>query len=168
MIVSAATTSNYGKAIDAFNCLPPAALIQQRILCMHGGISPEIASFEQIRSLARPCDVPDTGMLCDLLWADPDKDIMGWCENDRGVSFTFGPDVAASFLHQHDLDLIVRAHQVVEDGYEFFAGLRLVTIFSAVNYCGEFDNCGTLLEVKDDLECSFKLIHGRRWSLAHT
>eukprot|EP00353_Schmidingerella_taraikaensis_P014191 CAMPEP_0185587304 /NCGR_PEP_ID=MMETSP0434-20130131/48460_1 /TAXON_ID=626734 ORGANISM="Favella taraikaensis, Strain Fe Narragansett Bay" /NCGR_SAMPLE_ID=MMETSP0434 /ASSEMBLY_ACC=CAM_ASM_000379 /LENGTH=61 /DNA_ID=CAMNT_0028209081 /DNA_START=66 /DNA_END=248 /DNA_ORIENTATION=+ len=60
----------------------------------------------------RPTDVPDTGLLCDLLWSDPDKDIVGWGENDRGVSFTFGPDVVGSFLKRHDLDLICRAHQV--------------------------------------------------------
>lgn len=52
------------------------------------------------------------GLLCDLLWSDPDKDVQGWGENDRGVSFTFGPDVVAKFLNRHDLDLICRAHQV--------------------------------------------------------
>jgi hypothetical protein len=53
-----------------------------------------------------------TGLLCDLLWSDPDKDITGWSENDRGVSFTFGPDVVSRFLQKHDMDLICRAHQV--------------------------------------------------------
>ena len=60
----------------------------------------------------RPTDVPDTGLLCDLLWSDPDKDVQGWGENDRGVSFTFGADVVSKFLNRHDLDLICRAHQV--------------------------------------------------------
>ena len=60
----------------------------------------------------RPTDVPDQGLLCDLLWSDPDKETMGWGENDRGVSFTFGAEVVAKFLHKHDLDLICRAHQV--------------------------------------------------------
>lgn len=63
----------------------------------------------------RPTDVPDQGLLCDLLWSDPDKDVTGWGENDRGVSFTFGPEVVAKFLHKHDLDLICRAHQVWVD-----------------------------------------------------
>ena len=78
----------------------------------------------------RPTDVPDTGLLCDLLWSDPDKDVQGWGENDRGVSlgrkmfsqlmdkcfqvsFTFGADVVSKFLNRHDLDLICRAHQVM-------------------------------------------------------
>lgn len=68
--------------------------------------------MEQIKRIARPTDVPDSGLLCDLLWADPDKDIQGWGENDRGVSYTFGPDCVTEFLQKHDLDLVCRAHQV--------------------------------------------------------
>lgn len=83
---------------------------------------------------------------------------MGWGENDRGVSFTFGEDVVAQFLRRHDLDLICRAHQVVEDGYEFFARRQLVTIFSAPNYCGEFDNAGAMMSVDDTLMCSFQIL----------
>ncbi|CAF1373166.1 unnamed protein product [Adineta steineri] len=129
---------------DCFNCLPIAAIIDEKIFCCHGGLSPDLQTMEQIRRIMRPTDVPDTGLLCDLLWSDPDKDTQGWGENDRGVSFTFGADVVAKFLNRHDMDLICRAHQVVEDGYEFFAKRQLVTLFSAPNYCGEFDNAGGL------------------------
>ncbi len=129
---------------DVFNCLPVSAIVDEKILCMHGGLSPEMERLQQIADLHRPCDVPDVGLMCDLLWSDPDTGVNGWAENDRGVSFVFGADVVAAFLEQHDLDLLVRAHQVVEDGYEFFAGRRLVTLFSAPNYCGEFDNAVSL------------------------
>jgi len=81
----------------------------------------------------------------------------GWGENDRGVSFTFGPDVVSKFLNRHDMDLICRAHQVVEDGYEFFAKRQLVTLFSAPNYCGEFDNAGGMMSVDETLMCSFQV-----------
>jgi serine/threonine-protein phosphatase PP1 catalytic subunit len=144
---------------------------------MHGGLSPDLQSMEQIRRVMRPTDVPDTGkafsihvdmtdtfqltllvgLLCDLLWSDPDKDITGWSENDRGVSFTFGPDVVTRFLQKHDMDLICRAHQVVEDGYEFFAKRQLVTLFSAPNYTGEFDNAGAMMSVDQTLMCSFQV-----------
>lgn len=87
-----------------------------QILCMHGGLSPELKTLEQIKRLARPADVPDTGLLCDLLWADPEKEIQGWGENDRGVSYTFGADSVTEFLQKHDLDLICRAHQVRTQG----------------------------------------------------
>ena len=73
---------------------------------MHGGLSPELSNMEQIRRIMRPTDVPDTGLLCDLLWSDPEKDINGWEENDRGVSFVFGSDIVSVFLKKHDLDLI--------------------------------------------------------------
>lgn len=148
---------------------------------MHAGLSPDLNDFDQIRSIARPTDVPDTGLLCDLLWSDPDKDMQGWGENDRGVSFTFGSDIVTKFLNRHDLDLICRAHQVrkiereslaaedsyiqevysiiqvVEDGYEFFARRQLVTLFSAPNYCGDYDNAGGMMTVDEGLMCSFQV-----------
>lgn len=102
--------------------------------------------------------VSDTGLVCDLLWSDPDKDVVGWGENDRGVSFTFGSDIVTKFLNRHDMDLICRAHQVVEDGYEFFAKRQLVTLFSAPNYCGEFDNAGGMMSVDETLMCSFQIL----------
>ncbi|GBE58999.1 serine threonine phosophatase PP1 [Babesia ovata] len=143
---------------DCFNCLPVAAIIDDKILCMHGGLSPELNSMDQIRQIARPTDVPDTGLLCDLLWSDPDTNTTGWGENDRGVSFTFGSDIVVNFLIKHELDLICRAHQVVEDGYEFFSKRRLVTLFSAPNYCGEFDNAGAMMSVDKTLMCSFQIL----------
>mmetsp|Transcript_12470 Transcript_12470/g.29237 ORF Transcript_12470/g.29237 Transcript_12470/m.29237 type:complete len:339 (+) Transcript_12470:205-1221(+) len=143
---------------DCFNCLPCAAVIDEKIFCMHGGLSPELTNLDQVKRIVRPTDVPDTGLLCDLLWSDPDKEIDGWGENDRGVSFTFGEDIVAQFLHKHDLDLICRAHQVVEDGYEFFARRQLVTLFSAPNYCGEFDNAGAMMSVDETLMCSFQIL----------
>ena len=77
---------------------------------MHGGLSPELHSLEQIKNLDRPCDVPDMGLLCDLLWSDPDKEVSAWGENERGVSHTFGANIVKKFNSKHDLDLICRAH----------------------------------------------------------
>lgn len=116
------------------------------------------------QSLTLNIQIPDCGLLCDLLWSDPDKDITGWSENDRGVSFTFGPDVVSRFLQKHDMDLICRAHQVVEDGYEFFSKRQLVTLFSAPNYCGEFDNAGAMMSVDESLLCSFQVCPSKHYS----
>ncbi|KAK9147378.1 hypothetical protein Scep_006135 [Stephania cephalantha] len=143
---------------DCFNCLPVAAVIDDKVLCMHGGLSPDLQSLDQIRNLARPTDVPDTGILCDLLWADPSIDVKGWGMNDRGISYTFGPDKVSEFLAKHDLDLICRSHQVVEDGYEFFAEKQLVTIFSAPNFRGEYDNAAAMMSIDDSLMCSFQIL----------
>lgn len=140
---------------DTFNCMPVAGLVDDRILCMHGGLSPELQSIEQIRRILRPTDVPDSGLICDLLWSDPsEENISGWGENDRGVSWTFGEDVVNDAITRFDLDLICRAHQVVDEGYQFFAKRRCVTVFSAPNYCGEFNNAGAFLCVDENLVCS--------------
>eukprot|EP01040_Poterioochromonas_malhamensis_P007346 gene7346-7927_t len=143
---------------DSFNCMPVAAVVEDKILCMHGGLSPDLDHLSQIFDIPRPTDVPDEGLLCDLLWSDPDANVMGWGYNARGVSYTFGHDIIADFLNRHGLELICRAHQVVEDGYEFQANRQLVTIFSAPNYCGEFDNAGAIMVVNSDLVCSFKIL----------
>ena len=143
---------------DVFNVFPLAAVVDEKIFCVHAGISPELNTPQQINNVMRPTDVPDSGLLCDLLWSDPDPDITGWAENDRGVSYTFGADMVTRFLEKHDFDLVVRAHQVVEDGYEFFADRQLVTIFSAPNYCGEFDNAGAVMAVDESLMCSFRIL----------
>ncbi|CAH8667905.1 unnamed protein product [Heterobilharzia americana] len=150
--------------IDTFNCLPLCAIIENQIFCCHGGLSPELLTPDlcdlndlkaKIRSIKCPCDIPDSGLICDLLWSDPwyidrllnDKNGIepnGWEPNERGVSYMFGADIINQFLERFNLDLIVRAHQVVEDGYEFYANRLLVTIFSAPNYCGEFDNAAAV------------------------
>nr|AAC39461.1 serine/threonine protein phosphatase type one [Arabidopsis thaliana] len=152
---------------DCFNCLPVAALIDEKILCMHGGLSPDLDNLNQIREIQRPIEIPDSGLLCDLLWSDPDQKIEGWADSDRGISCTFGADKVAEFLDKNDLDLICRGHQVVEDEYEFFAKRRLVTIFSAPNYGGEFDNAGALLSVDESLVCSFEIMKPAPASSSH-
>mmetsp|Transcript_96352 Transcript_96352/g.189230 ORF Transcript_96352/g.189230 Transcript_96352/m.189230 type:complete len:306 (-) Transcript_96352:172-1089(-) len=144
--------------VDVFNKLPFVAIIDNKIFCVHGGLSPDVTSMDQIREIARPTDVPEVGMICDFLWADPDLEQPGWSESDRGVSYIFGTDVVNSFCRKHDFDVVVRAHQVVADGYEFFAGRKLITLFSAPNYCGEFDNAGALMVIDESLVCSFKVL----------
>jgi serine/threonine-protein phosphatase PP1 catalytic subunit len=104
---------------SCFDYLPIAAIIGDSIFCTHGGLSPELmqpGSLALIDRLERPCRVPDTGMVADLLWSDPDAEVNGWAENSRGVSYTFGADVLEQFNKTHQFDLVCRAHQVVEDG----------------------------------------------------
>ncbi len=101
-----------------------------------------------------------------MLWSDPsDDNITDWCPSDRGVSYSFSKEVVWRFLQENDLDLIVRAHQVVDEGYQFFADKKLVTIFSAPNYCNEFDNNGTMLKIDTDLRCSFVIFKQAKFIL---
>lgn len=172
------------------------------------GLSPDLISLADVEKIPRPAKAVDSGwlslicadnfslgLLCDLLWSDPDEETLRFAPNsERGLSYVFGAAAVNEFLETNDLDLIVRAHQVsilnlhffleetfvslhsrfktlkwlffylniyqwafqvVEDGYEFFNKMRLVTIFSVPNYCGEKGNHGAVLKVSEDLECSF-------------
>ena len=119
--------------VDTFNALPIAAIVAGKIFCVHGGLSPSLTHMDDIRQITRPTDVPDYGLLNDLLWSDPADMESDWESNERGVSYCFGKKVILEFLHRHDFDLVCRAHMVVEDGYEFFNDRILVTIFSAPN-----------------------------------
>ena len=144
---------------DCFNCLPIAAIIDDTIFCCHGGLSPELIFVNQIKNIIRPTDVPECGMLCDILWSDPDQnaeDYFGY--NERGISVTFSKKLLKKFLSDNNLELLCRAHQVVEEGYEFFGNNSCVTVFSAPNYCGMFDNSGAMMVVDENLKCSFNII----------
>lgn len=144
--------------IDVFNCLPIAAVVASKIFCVHGGLSPALHSMDDIRRIQRPTDVPDYGLLNDLLWSDPSDSAVDWEDNERGVSYCFGKIIINEFLARYDMDLICRAHMVVEDGYEFWNDRTLVTVFSAPNYCGEFDNYGACMSVSEELLCAFELL----------
>ena len=143
---------------DCFNWLPISAIVDDKILCMHGGLSPDLTSLDKIRKIVRPTEVPDKGLLCDLLWSDPDKKVDGWGGNERGVSVTFNESVVNRIVEELDIDLVCRAHQVVEKGFEFFADKKLVTVFSAPNYCNQFDNAGAMMLVDENLVCGFKIL----------
>ncbi|CAJ0935967.1 unnamed protein product, partial [Mesorhabditis belari] len=117
--------------------------------------SPQIQQIEQLRNLTRPQDPPNPSIGIDLLWADPDRWVKGWEVNNRGVSYVFGQDVVIDFCERMNIDLVARAHQVVQDGYEFFASRKMVTIFSAPHYCGQFDNSAATMKVNEDLQCTF-------------
>lgn len=124
---------------------------------MHGGISKNIHSIDLIKQTKKPENIPDDGMLCDLMWADPEK---AQKENyefnaSRGVGVTFNEKAVEDICNKLNIDLISRSHQVVEDGYEFFADRRLVTIFSAPGYMGDFDNDGAMMDVDETLMCKF-------------
>jgi len=124
---------------------------------MHGGLSPQLKSIDQLRALPRPQDPPNPSMIIDLLWSDPEHNVKGWQQNTRGVSFVFGQDVVVEACTNLGIDLIARAHQVVQDGYEFFANRKLVTIFSAPHYCGQFDNAAALMSIDENMTCSFTI-----------
>ncbi|KAK9908007.1 hypothetical protein WJX75_001420 [Coccomyxa subellipsoidea] len=155
-----------------FNWLPLAALIEDRIICMHGGIGRSISRVDQIDVLQRPLTMEDGGVvLMDLLWSDPTTNdgVEGVQPSPRGPGLvTFGPDRVKEFCKMNGLQMIVRAHECVMDGFERFAQGHLITLFSATNYCGTANNAGAILVLGRDLVMVPKLIHPLPPNTPHT
>jgi serine/threonine-protein phosphatase 5 len=122
---------------NLFQWLPLASVIENKIFVVHGGLSTENegkVALSQIASLPRGCEPPESGLMSDLLWADP-QPMLGRSPSKRGVGFSFGPDITANFLQHNDLDLVVRSHEVKDEGYVIEHDGKCITIFSAPNYC---------------------------------
>ena len=150
----------YKKFCNLFNILPITALVGEKILCMHGGLAYDLKNIDQLKAIKRPTEIPDAGLLCDLVWSDPDDSLyFDFCTNkERGISVCFSKKKVEEFTKENDLDLICRAHQVVEEGFQFFANMKLITVFTAPNYMDEFDNNGAILEVNKDMICSLHVL----------
>ena len=102
---------------QVFDFLVLAAIVDGEVLCVHGGLSPEIRTVDQIRVVARAQEIPHEGAFCDLVWSDP-EDVETWAVSPRGAGWLFGDKVATEFNHVNGLKLIARAHQLVNEGYK--------------------------------------------------
>ncbi|KJH47949.1 Ser/Thr phosphatase family protein [Dictyocaulus viviparus] len=130
--------------LGAFNCMPVAAIVAGTIFCAHGGISPFINCLDDINKIKRPSIVPAYGIGCDLLWSDPSVQGDGWILSHRGISFLFGSKAVEDFCIKHNVDIILRGHQInnemYKNGYRISFDGRLVTLFSAPNYMNYKNN----------------------------
>jgi serine/threonine-protein phosphatase PP1 catalytic subunit len=153
-------TDLFPRFTEVFRYLPLAAIIGERIFCVHGGLSPDLTSLDQLRELKRPLDIPPEGLLADLLWADPSNEINEWEPSERGTSYMFPGRVVRDFLDRNEFDLLCRGHQCVPNGFEFPfpEDQSTLTVFSAPDYCGEMGNKGAMLKVDAELRCSFEFV----------
>ncbi|KXS19266.1 Metallo-dependent phosphatase [Gonapodya prolifera JEL478] len=139
-----------------FDYLTLAAIVDGRVLCVHGGLSPDVRTLDQIRTVQRCQEIPHEGAFCDLMWSDPD-DIDTWAVSPRGAGWLFGSQVTAEFNRVNDLTLIARAHQLVQEGYKFmFPSENLVTVWSAPNYCYRCGNVAAVMRVDEALSVDEK------------
>ena len=150
-------TRKYGNAnaweyfTDLFDYLPLAALVEGKIFCVHGGLSPYISTVDQIRLINRKMEIPREGVFCDLMWSDPD-DIETWIISCRGAGWIYGWKVVDEFTHINGLELICRAHQLVMEGFKYwFEKKNLCTVWSAPNYCYRCGNKASILKISQDL-----------------
>ena len=145
--------------VDVFDHLIIAALVDNKVLCIHAGLSPEIRTIDQIRTIDRIKEIPHEGAFCDLMWSDP-EDIGSWSMSPRGAGWIFGSQVVDEFNHINGLDLIARAHQLVMDGYKYwFPNQNLVTVWSVPNYCYRCGNIAAILDLDDHLNREFKMFN---------
>jgi len=164
----------YDAIMSMFDYLPIAATVNGKFLCVHGGLSPDISTLQEISDIDRVQEVPREGPFCDLLWADPvDEDKNGdeedededdvppttWFSynNVRQCSYQYGVDAVKTFLKKNNLTAIIRAHEAQFDGYKMqminttTQIPRVITIFSAPNYCDVYKNKGACLKFDDEL-----------------
>lgn len=142
---------------EIFDYLSLSAIINGRIFCVHGGLSPSIEKLDQIRVIDRKQEVPHDGPMCDLLWSDPEDSTTGWNYSPRGAGFLFGSDVVAAFNQTNSLELICRAHQLVMEGYKWHFDETVLTVWSAPNYCYRCGNIAAILHLNDYLEKDFSI-----------
>ncbi|XP_010420153.1 PREDICTED: phytochrome-associated serine/threonine-protein phosphatase 3-like [Camelina sativa] len=141
---------------DVFDYLTLSAIIDGTVLCVHGGLSPDVRTIDQIRLIERNCEIPHEGPFCDLMWSDP-EDIETWAVSPRGAGWLFGSRVTTEFNHINKLDLVCRAHQLVQEGLKYmFQDKGLVTVWSAPNYCYRCGNVASILSFNDNMEREVK------------
>jgi serine/threonine-protein phosphatase 6 catalytic subunit len=132
-----------------FDHLTVAALIDNKILCVHGGLSPEIRTLDQIRLIERNQEIPNKGAFCDLVWSDP-EDVDNWATSPRGAGWLFGARVTDEFMELNGLTLLCRAHQLVQEGFKYMFDEKLITVWSAPNYCYRCQNVASILQIETD------------------
>lgn len=133
---------------EVFCCLPLAHVINDKVFVVHGGLfSVDGVKLSDIRAIDRFCEPPEEGLMCELLWSDPQPQL-GRGPSKRGVGLSFGADVTKRFLQENNLDLLVRSHEVKDEGYEIEHDGKLITVFSAPNYCDQMGNKGAFIRFK--------------------
>ncbi|KAI9841797.1 MAG: hypothetical protein M1837_000391 [Sclerophora amabilis] len=142
---------------QVFDFLALAAIVDGKVLCVHGGLSPEIRTLDQIRVVARAQEIPHEGAFCDLVWSDP-EDVDTWAVSPRGAGWLFGDKVSSEFNHVNGLQLIARAHQLVNEGFKYhFKNKDVVTVWSAPNYCYRCGNVASIMNLREDLNPKFTI-----------
>jgi len=161
--------------MEVFDYLTLAAIVDNKIFCVHGGLSPEIKLLDQIRTINRVREIPHDGPFGDLVWSDPEE-IETWALNPRGAGWLFGRKPMKHFTHLNNLDLVTRAHQLVQEGYKYMFDSEekprgcdptgdseeeklgiLVTVWSAPNYCYRCGNVASILVVDEKQRREFRI-----------
>eukprot|EP01103_Thecamoeba_quadrilineata_P001673 TRINITY_DN11520_c0_g1_i1.p1 TRINITY_DN11520_c0_g1~~TRINITY_DN11520_c0_g1_i1.p1 ORF type:complete len:211 (+),score=36.43 TRINITY_DN11520_c0_g1_i1:73-633(+) len=136
---------------EIFCYLPLGAVLNKKVIVMHGGLfSNDNVTLEDINKVDRFREPPDEGIMSEMLWSDP-QPYPGRGPSKRGVGSMFGPDVTNTFLKKNNLELLVRSHEMKDNGYHVEHDGKCITIFSAPNYCDQMGNKGAFIKFKSDM-----------------
>lgn len=138
----------YQAAAHVFDYMPLAARVGKHILCMHGGIGPEMTDMSKINLIPRPIEDFGFEILDSLVWSDPSETVELFNPSPRGTGYLFGQKACEDFLEKSELKMIVRGHECVQSGCETRFDNKVVTVFSASNYCGLINNLAGVLEIE--------------------
>lgn len=141
----------YDRFNRTFQYMPLVAILNKKVFCVHGGVSPNLPSIQQINKIKRPLENYEGEFIADLVWSDPSKDVKTYEESKRGLGVQFGISTLKQFLEKFKFDRVLRAHQCVFQGISIFGEGLLYTIFSSSNYAEENNNCCGLLFLKPSL-----------------
>ena len=134
-------------------------IVDGKVFCVHGGLSPGLRTIDHMQTLERVQEVPHQGPYCDLMWSDP-EDVPNWTVSPRGAGYLFGSKATREFCYTNGLSLICRAHQLVMEGYKFhFPEKSLVTVWSAPNYCYRCGNIASMLYLDENMKPEFKIFN---------
>ena len=141
---------------EVFDVLQLAAVIEDKVFCVHGGLSPSAENIDDIRKIERIQEVPHDGPMSDILWSDPDPDVKGFAFSPRGAGYLFGGEEVRKFNRTNNIELVARAHQLIQEGYQFMFDNGLVTVWSAPNYCYRCGNDASVMEFDEHMNRAFK------------
>ena len=143
--------------IEMFDYLPLAAVVNNKIFCIHGGLSPLIQKISQINTLDRFNDIPTEGPIADLMWSDPDPNVDCFQLSGRGAGYFFGEKIVDRFLYLNSVETVIRAHQLCMEGFNILFNGKVITVWSAPHYLSKFFNLASILEVDDNCNKHFNV-----------
>ena len=137
----------YKACMEVFDCLPLSAIINNELFAVHGGIGPHVPTIDSINAVDRRLEIPNSGVMADLLWSDPEDILDDYAPSSRGCGFLFGRSAVEEFNEVNYLTCILRAHQLCSKGYQYWFNTQLITVWSAPNYMYKCGNQATILEI---------------------
>jgi diadenosine tetraphosphatase ApaH/serine/threonine PP2A family protein phosphatase len=143
-VASLYTEAVFDDFVDAFQWMPIAAVINDSIFCVHGGLAPGLRTVSQISLLKRPLTASDDNpILMGLLWNDPSQNDPGFAQRIKNRGLTFGRGVIKQFFETNHLTYMIRGHQCC-DGVDVIPGMNVATVFSTSNYNARGNRAGVI------------------------